>query len=150
MFLPRITATANSYFLWVGLHKSTTRPRTPSRRVGRRLGEGKGSSYQGRFLTDWLTFLSIWPLFRILADRHWLARAAGRSRVISRLSPSQVVCQENEISGWSGMRGVLDPRTLGVLLVQFLSRVLEVPIEAADFLFELQETVSWAGVFQAM
>ena len=30
MFLPRTVETASSYFLWVGLQRSTTRPRTPS------------------------------------------------------------------------------------------------------------------------
>ena len=44
------------------------------------------------------------------------------------------------------MHDILDPHTLGVQLVQFLSCVLEVLIEAADRLLELEETVSCVGL----
>lgn len=93
MFLPRITATANSYFLWVGLHKSTTRPRTPFKNVSHTVGDRRSGRYQGKFLTSWLGFPWVLLLFQIPADRHSLGGAGDISRRASHLSRSRVGCE---------------------------------------------------------
>lgn len=126
MFLPRIVDTAVSYFLCVGLHRSTTRPRTPIIRLCKRMSTSllisSMRTHRETFSVDSSTFPSTLPLSLSATCPRLLARASDKHQSASRLPlpPDALHNKFDQPSLEHEKINVLDFRALGLLVVIFL------------------------------
>jgi hypothetical protein len=105
MFRPNMTDTAVSYLRWVGLHRSTTRPRTPENGqcVSAPPAVPRGNkTYRGIFSADCLMRLSAWLPSPTHSYLHQPATVSDKPREVFRWPPSRVACASHWIfrSNW--------------------------------------------------